>query len=298
MRLFSFPKEVNMLKAKAYAKANLSLNILGVKNDYHTLDMLNVSFDLFDEISISFREDESVSIKVEAEGLTDFSPKLFAESIQRMLPKFSENYSFKGIDFFLSKKIPPGGGFGGSSAFAAAAARLIAKASAGEEPSKEMLLSLGSDVPFVYEGGSKRVQGIGEIISPVKLPELYLVLVKPQSNVFSKESFATYDRLGSKGEADIDSLIDALKNKDLQSAYNFAYNQLTESSEELLPEISKVKKALRNLDAKFVIMTGSGSGVIALVDSLEIAEQMKSELPKKWWTAVGKTLPFGVELVK
>lgn len=287
---------VTMLRAKAYAKANLSLNVVGTRNDYHTLDMLNVSFDLYDELTINFRDDHNVKIKVEADNISDFSPKLFAESIKRVLPILSENYNFQGIDIHLKKMIPPGGGFGGSSACSAAAARLIAKA-AGIKPTVEHLLNLGSDVPFVYEGGSKRVQGIGEELLEVTLPEMFILAVKPNGGVFSRECFGTYDKIGTKGEANIDLLIDALNAGDLNAAQEYAYNQLSESSELLLPEISKVIKTLKNLGAEFVIMTGSGSGVVAIVKDREQGKKIQSALPKKWWSAVARTLSYGVEVI-
>jgi 4-diphosphocytidyl-2-C-methyl-D-erythritol kinase len=285
-----------MYRAKAYAKANLCLNVTGRRGEFHTLDMLNTSIDLCDELTLNFRDDHKVTIKVEAEDLPEFSPKLFADSIKRVLPILSESYKFNGVDIYLKKNIPPGGGFGGSSACGAAAAKLIAKAS-GEEPTTEHLLDLGSDIPFVYEGGAKRVQGIGEIITPVDLPELTLLLVKPKGGVFSRECFGMFDKVGTNGEADIEKVIEALKNGDLKTAAQYTYNQLSESSEKLNSDIAKVKKTLKNLGAEFVIMSGSGSGVCAVVSDVGHGEEIREVLPKKWWSKVVKTILFGVEIL-
>ncbi|MDD4839671.1 MAG: hypothetical protein PHE93_03235 [Clostridia bacterium] len=286
-----------MYKARAYAKANLSLNIAGRRGDFHTLDMLTTSIDLYDELTLNFREDHKVTFSIEANGLKSFSPKLFTESVKRVLPKVNEAYHFTGVDVKLIKNIPSGGGFGGSSACGAAAAKIIAKAN-GAEPSKDFLLSLGSDIPFVYSGGVQRVQGIGEILTPVSIPELLLLIVKPKQGVFSRECFKTYDKIGTKGEADIDNLIKALQSGDLKSANDYAYNQLSESAEKIQPNIFKIKKQLRALGADFVVMTGSGSGVCAILSSREQGEEMRSKLAKKWWCKIVKTLPYGVEIIE
>lgn len=285
-----------MYKARAYAKANLSLNVVGKRGDFHTLDMLNVSVDLYDEITLDFRDDNKVNFKIEASGQKDFSPKLFTESVKRVLPKVTDAFRFAGVDVSLVKNIPSGGGFGGSSACGAAFAKLMSMGN-GIEPTMDLLLEIGSDIPFVYEGGVKRVQGIGEIMQDVKLPELQLLLVKPNSGVFSKECYKIYDEIGTKGRADIDNLISALKAGDLCAADKFAYNQLSESAEYLNPDISKIKKQLRSLGAEFVIMSGSGSGVCAILRDREQGEYIQSKLSRKWWSKIAKIVDYGVELL-
>lgn len=286
-----------MYKARAYAKANLSLNVVGLRGDFHTLDMLNVSVDLYDEITLTFRDDDKVTFKIEASEQREFSPQLFTESVKRILPKFTDAYNISGVDVEIVKNIPSGGGFGGSSAINAAFAKLIANAK-GEEAATDFLLELGSDVPFVYKGGAQRVQGVGEVMQPVQIPELYLLLVKPKGGVFTKECYKTYDEVGTEGKADIENLIAALNAGDMKAANDFAYNQLSESAEKLNPEIAKVKKQLSSLGAEFVIMTGSGSGVSAVFNDKEQAEKIEDKLSRKLWSKVAKIVDFGVETIK
>ncbi len=285
-----------LLKARAYGKANLCLNIVGTRGDMHTLDMLNTSIDLYDELTFEFRDDHNVNLNIEADDIFDFSPKMFADNVMRLLPKINEVYHFTGVDVILKKNIPSGGGFGGSSACAAATAKLVEMKNEVES-SNEMLVSLGSDIPFMYHGGFQRVQGIGEIVTPVDLSEMTLLLVKPRGGVSTKECYNLYDTVRYRKTADIEKTIDALKNMDLPLAQELQANQLTTAAETLLPEIAVVKRHLRDYGAEWVTMTGSGSGVVMIARSQEEAESFKQTLPKKWWSKIVKTRQIGVEIL-
>ena len=48
---------MNSVKVRAYAKLNLTLEIMGVQNGFHLLDSLVASVDLFDEIKAKKRND-------------------------------------------------------------------------------------------------------------------------------------------------------------------------------------------------------------------------------------------------
>ena len=84
---------------------------------------------------------------------------------------------------FLDKHLPVASGIGGGSADAAAALRLLARLW-GVDPGAERLAALaaalGADVPVCLAGVPARMQGIGEILSPLPpLPPLGMVLVNP-----------------------------------------------------------------------------------------------------------------------
>ena len=44
------------MNLKAFAKANLILKVIGKKNKYHLLQMLNVRINIFDEIAINVKK--------------------------------------------------------------------------------------------------------------------------------------------------------------------------------------------------------------------------------------------------
>ena len=61
----------------------------------------------------------------------------------------------------LTKRIPLGGGLGGGSADAAAVLRWAGCADPG------LAVRLGADVPFCLVGGRARVEGMGEVVTPL-----------------------------------------------------------------------------------------------------------------------------------
>ena len=50
------------VKVKIPAKINLTLDITGVKDGYHTLSSLVTSADIFDEVILHKREDDAVTL--------------------------------------------------------------------------------------------------------------------------------------------------------------------------------------------------------------------------------------------
>lgn len=80
----------------------------------------------------------------------------------------------------IRKQIPLAAGLGGGSADAAAAL-VLANATLPAPLPREQLLEvaafLGSDVPFFLEPGPKLVEGAGERLSPLDLPQDYWVLL-------------------------------------------------------------------------------------------------------------------------
>jgi 4-diphosphocytidyl-2-C-methyl-D-erythritol kinase len=80
----------------------------------------------------------------------------------------------------IRKRIPLAAGLGGGSADAAAAL-VLANATLKPPLSRDRLLevgaAVGSDVPFFLEPGPKLVEGAGERLSPLELPQDYWVLI-------------------------------------------------------------------------------------------------------------------------
>jgi 4-diphosphocytidyl-2-C-methyl-D-erythritol kinase len=108
----------------------------------------------------------------------------------------------------LEKRIPVAAGLGGGSADAAAAITL-ANEELGRPLDRDALLdvaaSVGSDVPFFLEPGPKLVEGAGERLTPLDLPQEYwiLVILEPEAAKQSTANvYARFDALD--GDAGFD----------------------------------------------------------------------------------------------
>lgn len=254
--LYNSPMEI-----KAYAKINLSLNVVGL-GKMHALDSIMARVDLFDRVTIKPSDEFSVSYDcdIEGGGTVEKAYKIVErDCLDKAHP----------IIVDVKKDIPIGAGLGGSSADAAAIMRYFGI------KNNEIAIKAGSDVPFMRDGVAARVQGCGEKITPVACPEMYFVLLTGGC-VLSRDSFVKFDEIYGRPYCPTDNqrLIDAMKAGDLQEIGGLLGNALCEPSMRLNTKISDAYARFRDYNPLGIVMTGSGSGVIALFDSQHRASEV------------------------
>ncbi|MFI3229622.1 MAG: hypothetical protein R3Y23_05615 [Bacillota bacterium] len=228
------------------AKVNISLAIVGRNlTSYHKLDTVMAEIGICDTVRVSTREDSDINISyTTGESYKNDIALKMAEVIQ-------STFNTTGVDIVITKRIPEGCGVGGSSADAAGVARAMARLF-DIVIDNNMLLSVGSDVPYMYVGGLKRVKDCGSCTEEVSLFPLYGVLIyKDELLVSTKEAFAMYDEIGGDN-ADIDAVIAGGK----------LSNALEHSALIIEPKIAELKQCLVDCGFSEVVMTGSGSGYI------------------------------------
>jgi 4-diphosphocytidyl-2-C-methyl-D-erythritol kinase len=157
----------------------------------------------------------------------------------------------------------------------------------------EHALLLGADVPVCLASQSTRMQGIGEILTPVKLPELHMVLVNPRVEVSTPDVFR---RLESKTNAAMPERLpewpDELAFMDWLGVQR---NDLQTPAAKLAPEIAAVLVTLALMEGvRLTRMSGSGATCFALFDTREIADAAAAELARHnpwWWVKSASTIP-------
>ena len=101
-------------KVRAYAKINLTLEILGRAGGYHLLDSLVASVDVFDEIKLKKRKGKLSSVWMQGMGSESIPPE--KNNALKAAERYSELFGTDGADIKILKNIPIGAGMGGSSA--------------------------------------------------------------------------------------------------------------------------------------------------------------------------------------
>ena len=99
-----------------------------------------------------------------------------------------------GVDISLEKRIPAQAGMGGGSSDAASCLLALQRLWGIQLPHSELLaiaLSLGADVPFFLSGGHAWVEGVGEIITPIRLPAADFLVVKPAAGLSTPAIFSS-----------------------------------------------------------------------------------------------------------
>lgn len=163
----------------APAKLNLFLHVVGRRADgYHLIQSAMQLIDLADTVSIESRDDGVVTRAVALPGIDEADDLTIRAA--RLLR--SASGTRHGATIAVDKRIPQGGGLGGGSSDAATTLLALNRLWHLHWPRTRLMelgLSLGADVPFFLGGGSAFVEGIGEKLSPVALPDVDYVVVHP-----------------------------------------------------------------------------------------------------------------------
>ncbi len=264
--------------ARAFAKVNLTLDVLGRRADgYHELASVMQTVSLAD----------SLAFRAVADGATEFfcdvpalngADNLVCRTVQALREATGCE---RGIRIELHKQTPMQGGLGGGSSDAACVLlALNAWWSLGLSEARlmELAAQLGSDVPFFVLGGTALVEGRGERV--IALPDLsgyWMVLLKPSVAVSTPLAFRalTPDDYTS-GQATA-QLVIALRGggpPPLEGLVNALEARVCQE----YPAVAESRAAFIEAGAQFVRMSGSGPTLFALFASLEEAQPIYRKL--------------------
>ena len=264
------------------AKINIFLKIEGreVKSGMHFINSLFAPIDLFDTIEIA----ESSVFSITTEGVSESIPtekniifkahSALQNYIGKELPKF---------DVRIRKSIPSGAGLGGGSSNAAAFLKFLngyCKLNLSLTQLIDIASKVGSDVPFFVLGKPAIVKGLGEKTEPIHLPQTddFFVLVNPEIHVNTGLAYSLFDKFYPNCDT---------KNR-VPEHFSWKDEDIFNDFEEIVfaefPEIARVKTELEAAGAHKVFMSGSGSTLIAMTKSEDIAGKIVSEFSKRFKT--------------
>lgn len=279
------------MKVKAYAKVNLTLEVVGEKDGYHLLDSLVASVDIFDLIHLKKRKDKFSSVIFKGVGAGEIPPD---NNALKAAEAFSKQFSVSGANIVIYRNIPIGAGLGSSSADIAGVLNGMAKLYGieDEEGIAALAEKLGSDTRYMLQGGFARMQGRGEIVAPIDCKEkLYFLLICPQEGVSAGKCYKEYDAgeknpYGHKTEA----CIKALQEGNFEDLGKGFVNDLYQPAARLNEAVRKAYEEALSFSPLGVTMTGSGSCVLAFFETRELCEWAQSRYKGKFKTYVVKTV--------
>lgn len=268
----------------APAKLNLFLDITGRRNDgYHIVNMVMQSVSLYDEVSVSLKED-SDEIEIEC---SDYNiPCDESNTAYKAVKKFFEHTDAEptGVLVRIKKRIPAQAGMAGGSTDAAAvlaALNELTETGLTKQELAEIGEEIGADVPFCLFGGTMTAGGIGTILSPLPdIPDCYFVIVKPDIMISTKEAYEASDSAGYKTRANIDRTVNAICNGSLEDIGSSLYNKFEKIVD--IPEISGIKETMLSNGALGASLTGSGSAVFGIFAEKGEADDCADILEKKY----------------
>ncbi len=251
----------------AYAKLNLTLDVLGRRDDgYHEIASVMQTISMHDLLAIerapawSF---EATGLSITGENLVVKAARLLEALAGRPLP----------LRVRLHKRIPIGAGLGGGSSDAATFLRAAVKLYSLRVPAADLLalaVSLGQDVAFFLPGGTALATGMGsqiELLPPFP-SEWAFVVACPAIQVSTRDVYAGVDGTApSAGRTP--ALVAALRSGSLLSVEVFG-NDLERATQNRYPEVERASAQVRAL-APESRMTGSGAALFIACSSIEAA---------------------------
>lgn len=295
-----------MLEVKAYAKVNLSLDIVGRREDgYHLVRMVMQSLDIADILTFEKLDKPEIIVlldnpSVGGDGDSPLGKVPLDENnlIYKAARLLFDRYIWKrnekaGVQITLTKNIPIAAGMAGGSSDAAATFRGINELfelGLMDKELMEMGVTLGADIPYCIMGGTALSEGIGEELTRLPdIPECVFLVVKPRISVSTAEAYGGYDSLvesktGQKERIihpDVDGQVDALYAGNLKGVTDKFLNVLEYVTAEKHPIIGDIEKIMLDFGALNAMMSGSGPTVFGIFDDVEKAEAAKKELEQR-----------------
>lgn len=183
----------------------------------------------------------------------------------------------------LDKRVPYGAGLGGGSSDAAAALRLLARLWALDVPAPAMhalAAALGSDVPFFLDGVPARAVGRGERLTPLatldgapyRLP-FALAVVVPPVHVPTAGAYRLVTPRAD-GRPDLAALVTS---SDPERWRRELVNDFQVPVEAAYPAVGEARRALEAAGAHYAALSGSGSAVVGVFDTLAEARAAADE---------------------
>lgn len=286
-----FEREIKLIKTLANAKINLSLDVIGKRNDnYHLVRMVMQSIDLHDVVTVS--KTSTRSIELHCDVFMDCPvEKNFAYIAAK---KFFDHTGVEnpGISIEIHKNIPMCAGLAGGSSDAAATLVALDKLF-NAHVSKEYLLKIGaevgSDVPFCMMGGTQLAKGTGTTLEKLPdIPDCIIITVTPDIKVSTKEAYAKIDRVGEEKNNLQEEMLDAIEEHDIVKISKNLYNKFEKVIS--AQSIEKIKNIFQEEGALGSCMSGSGPTVFGIFNDAHKATVCEYHL-KKYFKNVFVTHP-------
>lgn len=274
---------MNEITIDAYAKVNLSLDVLGrLANGYHEVRMVMQQLKLCDKVTVrkTGRGRREIIITTNVDGVPLDYRNLAHRAAQLML---GLDEILDGVEIHIEKNIPMEAGLAGGSADCAAtlvAMNALFDMGLSTKALCKLGARLGSDVPFCILGGTAVAEGTGTSLTPVKGldPDKYhVVLCKPAEGISTGAVYGKYSEkmqeMMAKPHPDIVSLVGGMSaGLPVKELKRNMINVLQYVTAEERPAVREIIYTMEGAGADQAMMTGSGPTVFGIFEDKEKAE--------------------------
>lgn len=271
------------MKVKAYGKVNLSLDIVGKREDgYHFLEMIMQTIDLYDVINVV-----KIPSGIEIKCNKNYVPTDRRNIAYRAAELFLETFKIKsGVRIEIEKNIPVAAGLAGGSTDGAAVIKAMNDLFNVNVPKEKLAaigVAIGADIPFCIYGGTALIKGIGEEVTPLKSFQNHiLVLVKPNFGVSTKEVYGSIDIKKIHKHPNTKALIQAIEREDEKFISRNMKNVLENVTLNKHRVLKDIKHEMIKMGAEGSLMSGSGPTVFGIFDNMLEAQKCYDAMKKNF----------------
>ena len=291
---------MDKIQLKALAKINLGLDVLRRREDgYHEVKMIMQTIGLHDDLEIRKTKTPGIQVKTNLYYLPTNENNLVYKAAKLLMDEFQIQ---DGVSIQLKKRIPVAAGMAGGSSDGAAVLWGINQMyglGLSMQALMERGVRLGADVPYCIQRGTALAEGIGEKLSVLPpMPKCTILIAKPGISVSTKFVYENLHANDLKPEQhpDVDSMIEAMRQKDLGLLCSRMGNVLETVTIPAYPVINEIKRTMMDNGAIGSMMSGSGPTVFGIFDSPVAAKQaMKAVRAAKLAKQICLTTPSNVK---
>lgn len=283
-------RKLATLKAAAYAKINLGLEVLSRREDgYHEIRTLFQTVDFHDDLEFSLTSEREIQLEGDDPTVPWDETNLIFKAAELLQKRFRPK---KGVKIKVKKRIPTGAGLGGGSSNAAVtllALNYLWNLRFDLPLLTELASFLGADVAYFLTGGLCLGEGRGDKILPLReLPQLPCVIAWPDYSISTAEIYGHYDEQPALTKESQPSRIkEFLERRRLR----LLVNELEATVFEFYPGLREIKDFLLKEEALISAVSGTGSAVFGLFLEREKAEKALASLGSKARAILTETLP-------
>lgn len=271
------------IRLKARAKINLGLDVLGKRDDgYHEVRMVMQTVGIYDRLIMTRIPEDEIRIVSNLAFLPVNENNLIYKAVRLIKDEY---HISEGIEIDLNKFIPVAAGMAGGSTDAASAMfgmNKLFELNMSMGRMMELGVRLGADVPYCVMRGTALAEGIGEKLTRLTpVPHMWILVAKPPINVSTKLVYEKLDLGGVSKHPDIDGIIRAIEEQNVEHIAMSMGNVLESVTIPLYPVIDTIKQDMMKHGAINAMMSGSGPTVFGIFPDEQTALDCQAFLKEK-----------------
>jgi 4-diphosphocytidyl-2-C-methyl-D-erythritol kinase len=263
-------------------KINIGLRVLEKRIDgFHNIESVFYPLTLCDALEIRPLKEGTTKITITGIDSNISSKDVDKNTCIKAYNILKQDFpQIKAINIHLDKAIPTFAGLGGGSSDGSYTLKLlnfVFKLNLTNEDLLSYAQKIGSDCMFFINNNPAFVSGKGEKIKEINLSlkDYYIVLIKPNINISTKEAYSEVDE--NKKETTPLTCLSSLETLDIKYWKKELVNDFEEPLFKKYPLLRQTKEMLYEKGAIYSQMSGSGSTIYGLFEKEVDLKRIKQD---------------------